>query len=471
VNPVIAGLIGLVVLLLSSFLFSATQNALSNVRRQTLRELAERGSKRARQAVDIAEDSTQVLSTFQLANIITRFLIAGLVAVLVLPPLAAWAESLVPGGTRPGFVLSYLIVIPLVALLAFVLTGLLPQVLTQRNSEGWAMILAPLARVTIVLLAPLVRLMMSLRRGIAGPLGGDLEGVFVTEETIKTMVDAGQEEGSIELDEKEMIYSIFELDETLAREIMVPRIDIVALDIDTPLEEAREVIIRAGHSRIPVYQDSLDHIKGLLYAKDLLDVWHKGQASVDLSTLLRPALFVPESKRVLKLLRELQNAMVHLAIVIDEYGGTAGLVTIEDVVEEIVGEIIDEYDEDEEAAYEIVGEIIDEYDEDEEAAYEIVGEDEIVFDARIDLDDLNHLMDTELPGELSDTLGGFIYERLGKVPDVGEIIKAKDLRLEVLSVENLRIGKVRVTRLPPHERLPELEPEDKNNHALNKNGH
>jgi putative hemolysin len=453
VNPVIAGLIGLVVLLLSSFLFSATQNALSNVRRQTLRELAERGSKRARQAVDIAEDSTQVLSTFQLANIITRFLIAGLVAVLVLPPLAAWAESLVPGGTRPGFVLSYLIVIPLVALLTFVLTGLLPQVLTQRNSEGWAMILAPLARVTIVLLAPLVRLMMSLRRGIAGPLGGDLEGVFVTEETIKTMVDAGQEEGSIELDEKEMIYSIFELDETLAREIMVPRIDIVALDIDTPLEEAREVIIRAGHSRIPVYQDSLDHIKGLLYAKDLLDVWHKGQASVDLSTLLRPALFVPESKRVLKLLRELQNAMVHLAIVIDEYGGTAGLVTIEDVVEEIVGEIIDEYD------------------EDEEAAYEIVGEDEIVFDARIDLDDLNHLMDTELPGELSDTLGGFIYERLGKVPDVGEIIKAKDLRLEVLSVENLRIGKVRVTRLPPHERLPELEPEDKNNHALNKNGH
>ncbi len=451
-NPVLAGLIGLVVLLLASFLFSATQNALSNVRRQTLREMAEQGSKRARQAVDIAEDSTQVLSTFQLANIITRFLIAGLVAVLVLPSLAAWAESLVPGGTRPGFVLSYLVVIPLVALLAFVLTGLLPQVLTQRNSESWAMALAPLARVTITLLSPLVSLMMSLRRGIAGPLGGDLEGVFVTEETIKTMVDAGQEEGSIELDEKEMIYSIFELDETLAREIMVPRIDIVALDINTPLEEAREVIIKAGHSRIPVYQDSLDYIKGLLYAKDLLDVWHKGQASVDLSTLLRPALFVPESKRVLKLLRELQNAMVHLAIVIDEYGGTAGLVTIEDVVEEIVGEIIDEYD------------------EDEEAAYEIVGEDEIIFDARIDLDDLNHLMDTELPDELSDTLGGFIYERLGKVPDVGEIIKAKDLRLEVLSVENLRIGKVRVTRLPPHEQLPELEPEDKNNHALNRNG-
>jgi putative hemolysin len=452
VNPVLAGLIGLVVLLLASFLFSATQNALSNVRRQTLRELAEQGSKRARQAVDIAEDSTQVLSTFQLANIITRFLTAGLVAILVLPPLAAWAESLVPGGTRPGFVLSYLIVIPLAALLAFVLTGLLPQVLTQRSSERWAMTLAPLARVTITLLSPLVSLMMSLRRGIAGPLGGDLEGVFVTEETIKTMVDAGQEEGSIELDEKEMIYSIFELDETLAREIMVPRIDIVALDINTPLEEAREVIIKAGHSRIPVYEDSLDHIKGLLYAKDLLDVWHKGQASVDLSTLLRPALFVPESKRVLKLLRELQNAMVHLAIVIDEYGGTAGLVTIEDVVEEIVGEIIDEYD------------------EDEESAYEIVGEDEIVFDARIDLDDLNHLMDTELPDELSDTLGGFIYERLGKVPDVGEVIKAKDLRLEVLSVENLRIGKVRVTRLPPDEQLPELEPEDKNNHALNRNG-
>jgi CBS domain containing-hemolysin-like protein len=254
-----------------------------------------------------------------------------------------------------------------------------------------------------------------------------------------TLVDAGEEEGAIDLDEKEMIYSIFQLADTLAREIMVPRIDIVAVEVHTPLDKARDIIIKAGHSRIPVYEESLDQVCGLLYAKDLLSVWQRGEPLVELRSILRPALFVPESKRVPDLLRELRDSNVHLAIVIDEYGGTAGLVTMEDIVEEIVGEIRDEYD------------------SAEEALYETVGPDEYVFDGRVNLDDFNRLLDVELPDELGDTLGGFIYGELGKVPKQGEVVVTHSLRLEVTSVVDRRIRKVRVRRIGP-SKLPPATP-------------
>jgi CBS domain containing-hemolysin-like protein len=314
--------------------------------------------------------------------------------------------------------------------------------------------MAPTARLMVSVFSPLVRLMLKFRQTVSVPLGSAPDSAaIVTEEEIMTLVDAGEEEGSIEQEEKEMIYSIFQLDETLAREIMVPRIDIVALEIDTPLEEARKVIINAGHSRIPVFKESLDHIKGLLYAKDLLEVWHEGKQSVDLSSLLRSALFVPESKRVSDLLHELQNQKVHLAIVIDEYGGTAGLVTIEDIVEEIVGEILDEYD------------------EDEEALYEKLAEDEYLFDARIDLDDFNRLLNVELSNELGDTLGGFIYAHLGKVPEPGETIETEHLEIKVVTVVDRRIRKVNVRQLTREEALP-TEPQESENHvSKNGNGH
>jgi CBS domain containing-hemolysin-like protein len=205
------------------------------------------------------------------------------------------------------------------------------------------------------------------------------------------------------------------------------------VEIHASLEEARATILKAGHSRLPVYEGSLDHVLGLLYAKDLLSIWHRGETSTDLRSLLRPPMFVPESKRVPDLLNELQTAKVHMAVVIDEYGGTAGLVTLEDIVEEIVGEILDEYDAGEEALYETVSPM------------------EFIFDARIDLDDFNEMMDANLPDEESDTLGGFIYAELGKVPEAGELVQTPTLQLEVLGVEDRRIRKVRVTRVVREE--------------------
>lgn len=425
----IPGLVGLALLLGLSFFLTAARSALANARRSDLRELAEKGNRQAHLAAAIAEDSSRVLGTFHLANILTYFLLASLAISLFVPSTGAWLEARL-GGIN-GLALSYLLVALGMALVAYLISEMLPELLVHGNPDQWAMALAMPANVTLVLLSPVLWIATSLRRLLSTPLGSDHGSV--TEEEIMTLVDAGEEEGSIQLGEKEMIYSIFQLDDTVAREIMIPRIDIVAVDVNTTLQQAREVIINAGHSRIPVYEESLDHIVGLVYAKDLIGVWHRGEHEVNLRSLLRPALFIPESKHVPDLLRELQNSKVHMAVVIDEYGGTAGLVTLEDIVEEIVGEIQDEYD------------------VKEEVPFQRIGQDEYIFDAKINLDDFNHMMDMQLPDELSDTLGGFIYAELGKIPDPGETIQTGSVMLEVLSVEDRRIRKVRAKRIEREE--------------------
>jgi CBS domain containing-hemolysin-like protein len=234
----------------------------------------------------------------------------------------------------------------------------------------------------------------------------------------------------LEQDERQMIYSIFEMGDTLVREIMLPRIYITALDVNTPLEEAIDVLLQSGHSRVPVYAETVDQIQGLLYAKDLLKVWREGGKIDSLRSLLRPAYFVPEAKVVDELLAEMQTRRVHMAVVVDEYGGVAGLVTMEDIVEEIVGEIRDEYD------------------QGEELPYTQVGEGEYIFLGRVDPGDFNELMGSHLPMEEAETLGGFIYGKMGRVPVSGESVLVDDLELIVEQVSKHRIRKVRARKLP-----------------------
>lgn len=309
---------------------------------------------------------------------------------------------------------------------------LLPKSLALRDPEGVALRMAPLFRVVFWLFSPAVKALAVISRLAESLSGGDHSGVgvpSVTEEQIKTMVDAGEEEGAIEEDEKEMIFSIFEFSDTLAREIMVPRIDVTALDENASLGEAVDVVLDKGFSRIPVYRDTIDNVIGLLYAKDLLRQLREGATGVELVSLLRPACFVPESKELDELLQELQKKKIHMAIVVDEYGGMAGIVTIEDIIEEIVGEIQDEYDS-------------------EEPFAQWVCETEAIFNARIDLDDVNKLMCADLPTNEADTLGGLIYNELGKVPVVGDSVQIDDLCIEVTSVAGRRIKTVRVVRQP-----------------------
>jgi putative hemolysin len=415
-------------LLLTAFLAMA-RSALVNVRKARLRELMDEGIGGAGTAYRLAEDATRLLSTAQLGTILTSFFAGAAVAVKAAPPLARLLNPWLKGSSEP---VAFVLVVLLAAIIMLIFGTLVPETVAAQHSEKLSLWLAGPLAVIATLAAPLVRLTVWLGNGFSRLLGASSSGgmPFVTEEQIKTLVDAGEEEGVIEEEEKDMIYSIFELGDTLARQVMVPRIDVLALDVATPMLEALEIIMNAGHSRIPMYDGTIDNVVGVLHVKDLLPFLRDGRTGVSLRDVLRPAYFIPETKRAGELLPDLQTRRVHLAIVVDEYGGMAGIVTIEDLIEEIVGEIQDEYDA-------------------EEPNVASAGEGEYVVDARIGLDDVNRLVDAALPTEESDTLGGFIYSALGKVPAAGDRVLHEGLSFTVESVLGRRIRKVRIRLQAP----------------------
>ena len=303
------------------------------------------------------------------------------------------------------------------------------ETLITKNADLWAVRLPGLAESVLAVSGFLIWPL-----GLSNePLNGVDSSGNVTETELMTLVDAGREEGIFEQVEQEMIQSVIQLHDTLAREIMVPRIDMLALDVDTPLEQAVDAFLRSGHSRAPVFEETVDNTLGLLYAKDLLRVWREGNQTGSLRDLLRPAYFVPEAKRVDELLTEMQGRSIHMAIVVDEYGGVAGLVTMEDIVEEIVGEIRDEYD------------------QSEEAPFQALKDGDTIFQGRVHLDDFNEIMLSNLPSEEADTIGGFIYSRLGRVPGIGETVEEAGLILTVEQVSGRRIRKVRAHRAPEEQ--------------------
>ncbi|MBN2304055.1 MAG: HlyC/CorC family transporter [Anaerolineae bacterium] len=426
-------LIGLMVLggvILLNAALKMAYVALINTHKTRLKEMADDGQTRAGRALALANDATRLLASQQLIDLLLRFAIALVAALTLVPPLRdALTGSNVSEPVAAG--IAYGVVLVGVAILTLVFGEMLPSNIALGHADAIAVRAVGPVNLLSGILAPALRLLQWISGQFAMPFVGRSSGSFVTEEEIKMLVDAGSEGGAIENGEKEMIYSIFQFGDTVAREVMVPRIDMVALELNTPLPEALNTIVAAGHSRIPVYEESIDHIRGLLYAKDLLVMLRDGSMARPLKEILRPAHFVPESKKAVDLLQDLQQRKIHLVIVVDEYGGTAGLVTIEDLIEEIVGEIRDEYD------------------FNEEEIYQQVGENEYISDAGIDLDDLNRLMDVHLPTDESDTLGGYIFSSLGKVPVEGEQLEANGLSMEVLSVDDRRIRKIRLIKLPP----------------------
>ena len=427
------GLIALFVLLVINGVLAAARSSLVGASRARLRQLVESRRGGAALALRVAEDATPLIATLRLLQTLSRFFVAGIIALLYEPLLAGWISAALPLAGIAGPLALFLLLLS-AALLVVGVGELLPEAWVMRAPEQWAIIFAPLVAGLEFVLTPVVRLVLYLSARVSAPLAGRPLS-FVTEEEIKTMVDAGEEGGVIEEEEKEMIYSIFEIGETMAREIMVPRTDMLALEAATPVPEAVRATLAAGHSRIPIYDGSVDNIVGLLYAKDLLRAWQDGSQPASLRDLLRPAYFVPETKKADELLAELQQKRIHLAVVVDEYGGTAGIVTLEDIVEEIVGEIRDEYDVNEESRFERISDL------------------EYIFDARIDLDEVNELLNLSLAGGDSDSLGGFIYGQLGHVPAPSEKVPAGAVEFEVLGVTGRRIRKVRALRQP--EALPQ----------------
>lgn len=413
--------LGILIFLFANGLFSAARSAFVNASRPRLRQMAAEGVGGARWAATIAEESTVLLTTLRVAQTFCRFAVAALVTLLVGPlwwtlwDTLPWLEEI-----------KWALALSLLLLATMVVVGLgefLPEALARRTPEQASIQFAPLVMTLQLVLAPATRLIVWVSTRVAGE-----RAPLVTEEEIKTLVDAGEEGGAIEEDEKEMIYSILDISETWAREVMVPRIDVVALEAGTPLSDAVKLALESGHSRIPVYDDGIDHILGMLYVKDLLRLYYSANSTKTLRDILRPAHFIPETKLLNDLLAELQQKRIHMAIVVDEYGGTAGIVTLEDIVEQIVGDIRDEYD------------------VNEETEAERVSDHEYLFDARINLDDVNKLLKTHLPTDDSDTLGGFIYSQLGHVPIPGEKVATGQVEFEVLTVKGRSIRKVRAVR-------------------------
>jgi putative hemolysin len=425
------GLVILIVLLAANGLLAAARSALVGASQARLRQMVEGRTAGAALALRVSENSTPLMATARLAQTTLRFLAAGLIALQFEPSLARVIAAL-PSLAPEAGTLALLALMLLAALLVVSVGELLPERYVLRAPEQWAIAFAPLVAGLEWVLSPVVRLALLGASWVSSPLAGR-QLPFVTEEEIKTMVDAGEEGGVIEEEEKEMIYSIFDMGNTLAREIMVPRIDVLALEVATPLPQAVDAVLTAGHSRVPIYQGNIDNVLGLLYAKDLLRAWKDAGQGGKLSDLMRPAYFAPETKKVDALLAELQQKRIHLAVVVDEYGGTAGIVTLEDIVEEIVGDIRDEYD------------------VNEESQFERINDAEYIFDARINLDEVNELLELQLPTSESDSLGGFIYGQLGHVPAAGEKVPADRVTFEVLSVTGRRIRKVRALRTPPED--------------------
>ncbi|MCY4466872.1 MAG: hemolysin family protein [Chloroflexi bacterium] len=398
---------------------------LQSASRATMRELADDGDARALGFLAIYENPLRLSMSVTITHILTRMAIAVLLTLLLV-------ERFVSG--EPALDLLWAcLAIALGAGMTLLLGDLLPEALGSAYGEALLPLSIAPMRLLLNLVAPLTATVLLLVRLISRVLGSQPLVNMVTEEEIMTIVNASHSGGVIEDEEKDMIASVLQLGETSARELMTPRIDIVALDVNESIMAALAAFVETGFSRIPVYEDSIDNVLGLLNAKDILTLLKNRDdlRSQQIRDLIRPTYFVPETKRADVLLKEMQAKNVHLAIVVDEYGGTSGLVTIENLIEEIIGDIRDEYD----------------FGEEEE--YVAVGDGSYLIEGGMDLDDLNTLLDVGIDTAAADTLGGYIYLALGRVPQTGETIDTDILSMTVLSIDGHRIRKVKVRKVLP----------------------
>jgi putative hemolysin len=328
----------------------------------------------------------------------------------------------------------------LFTLLYFLIVEAMSKTFAVLHSDGAALAVAPLVWGLGRLLSGPTRLLIGVANVIL-PGKGLKQGPFVSEAELKAMAEAGTEEGTIEEEEKDLIHSIFEFGDTIVREVMVPRPDIVAIEADRPLRDVQVLVLQHGYSRLPVFDDDMDNVVGFVYAKDVLKAIHQGKQDMPLREVCRPAHFVPESKKAADLLREMQRGKFHVALVTDEYGSVSGLVTLEDLLEELVGEIEDEYDR---AEPEIAQ----------------VGEGVYRVDGKVGIDEINELLDVQLPDEEWDTVGGLMLGLLGSIPEEGQDVTFQGLVFKAERVNGRRIAKVLISRAEPQP-----EPETAGAHA------
>ena len=406
-----------------AFALSAAEAAISRVSRVRAHDLLEDGRAGSRALSTVVADSAAYLSVLAFVRVIAEMTTAVLVTVAV--------HRVVDGTWMP-----LLTAIVLMAVVSFALVGVSPRTLGAQHATSVSLVAAPIAIWVRRVLGPLSRLLVLMANAVT-PGGGFRDGPFESESELRDLVDLAGESSLIEAGERQMIHSVFELGDTLAREVMVPRTDMVTIDSGREARKAMNLFLRSGYSRIPVTGEDSDDVLGLLYFKDVVRRVTSDPASsaMPVSELMRPLPFIPEAKPVDVLLREMQRDQTHFALVIDEWGGTAGLVTIEDIIEEIVGEIADEYDR-------------------ETPDLEQLDDGRWRVDATMDIDDLAEELGVTIEEDEVDTVGGLIGKTLGRVPILGSTCEVTGLRLtaERMAGRRHRIATVIVERVAPAER-------------------
>lgn len=404
-------------LILATFA-AAAETALTSVPRLRIRSLAQEGDRRARVVERLHNDPNGYLSTILTVNTVAIIVSSSAAAIIAVQVYSRAPEA---------------IATILLSIVVLVFCEIAPKSLALRFSERLALAVArPVAALT-TLLRPIIAALtfvsrMLLRLATRGQL---VPKPFVTEEELKLLITVGEREGVVDQDERQMIHGILEMTDKAVREIMVPRVDVIGIEDDHTAGDLIALVIKHGHSRVPVYEETIDNIVGVVYAKDLLRHNVRSDSTTPLRELAREAYYTPEAKRVGELLHEMQERKVHIAVVVDEYGGTAGIVTIEDLIEEIVGPIRDEYD------------IAEQED------MQFLSDTEVLMNARVSVDDVKEMLRLEIEDVDADSIGGLVYERLGEIPKAGATIALGEATLTVEAIRRQSIQAVRITSPTP----------------------
>ncbi len=411
------------ILLAASGVLAMAETSLVRMSRIKAKSLVDEKRHGARTLAKLVENPSNFLNPILLLVLVCQLVSATLVGIVAEDVFGTWGVIL-------GIVFEVVVI--------FVFFEAVPKNWAVRHAERAALLCAPV--VSALIRFPPIHWLSSLLNGLANRIigvggddhGDDIPHAYITDSELKAMADVAHEENVIEQDERSFIHSIIDFGDTVAREVMTPRPDMVTLEADVTVHEALESALAAGYSRIPVEGDGIDDIIGIAYTKDLVRAERVGKAAQIVGDSARPAKFIPESKDVSDLLREMQEEKFHMAVVVDEYGGTAGLVTLEDLLEELVGDIVDEFDV-------------------ETPTVQRFDDGSVLVSAGYSVDDADELLDADLPRGTWDTVGGLMLDLVGRVPDPGDSVEVEGFRLTAVDVRGRRIERVRIEPTPDRD--------------------
>jgi len=416
-DPLTTGIIIALCILCVAF-FSSSEASLISVSRLKIRSLAEKGNKKALSVQRLRSEHDRLFGTILLTENFFIILASSLGTAL--------AISLFPKNE------SITILSSVVMTVLIVMFGeIAPKTFAAGNATRMSLTVAKPMEFIIWLTHPIVWLFTRVTNAVIGLFGAKKDAtMFVTEDEIKAIIAIGEEEGALDIEEKAMLHKVFEFGDTLAVEAMRPRTEIISVTKDAKVSEALNLVAQYGHSRLPVMEETVDNIVGVLYVKDLVVALSRDELDPmsGITRLMRPAYFIPETKKIRELLTEMQDQKLQMVIVIDEYGGTAGLVTIEDLMEEIVGSIQDEYDK-------------------EDSEVHIVDEKNVVVGGAAELDEMRDALDIDIQSDDFNTIGGFVFGLFGRMPRAGETLKYREYKFEILEMDGRKIGRLKITKL------------------------